>query len=271
MQRRFFGILVFCIVIGFGSIVGATAPQTKELQYAKDGSQIPGYKDTPIQPWSGYHVHDPDHPAPPLVEPGHASLQERVGSAPSDAIVLFDGTNLSQWLLCEWEVKNGHLVATEGALTTRENFRDFQLHLEWRAPNPPTGRPFDRGNSGVMLMGLFEIQIFDSYSEKIYPDGQAASVYGQTPPLVNACRPPGLWQTYDIIFTAPVFKVGQLIRQACVSMLHNGVLVHHNTAILGRTLHRELGYYPESVSEGPITLTAHNNPVEFRNIWIRPL
>jgi hypothetical protein len=157
-------------------------------------------------------------------------------------------------------------------LTTKQSFGDCQLHLEWQTPDPPQGHMFDRGNNGVLLMGRFEIQIYDSYTEKLYPDGQAASIYAQTPPMVNACRKPGQWQTFDIIFFAPVFKDGKLEKEAYVTVLHNGLLVHHNQKIYGPTGHKILPSYDEPIPEkSPLVLSAHNNPVRFRNIWIRPL
>jgi hypothetical protein len=257
-------------LLGFAQ---ATAAQDgPELVYAKDGSGVCGYKDTPILPWCGYHQHDPDRPAPRTVRPGKPSLQKNVGTAPSDATVLFDGNDLSKWQRPHWKIVDDCIEATEGVLTTKEAFGDFQLHLEWQAPDPPRGEKFDRGNNGVMIMGQFEIQIFDSYTEKIYPDGQAAAIYGQTPPLVNACRKPGEWQTYDIVFFAPVFKSGKLEKPARVTMFHDGLLVHHNQEIMGRTDHRALPSYDEPIpSKMPLGLAAHHNPVRFRNIWIRPL
>jgi hypothetical protein len=237
-----------------------------ELVKARNGSGIVGYKDTPVLPWCGYHVHDPDRPAPPKVTPG------RRGGAPSDAIALFDGENLAKWQPSDWKIEDGDLIAVTGNLTTRESFGDCQLHLEWQAPNPPQGHDWDHGNNGVMLMGLFEIQVFDTYTTPLYPDGQAASVYGQTPPIVNACRPPGRWQSYDIMFFAPVFADGKLQQPARVTVLHNGVLVHHNQEIHGPTGHRILPKYDKPVpAKLPLSLSAHNNPVRFRNIWIRPL
>jgi 3-keto-disaccharide hydrolase len=239
-----------------------------KLVKAKDGSGIVGYKDTPIQPWCGYHVHDPDRPAPPKVTPGSFAAV----AAPSDAVVLFDGKDLSRWQPSDWKIENGELIAVSGNLTTKQAFGDCQLHLEWQTPNPPRGAMFNRGNNGVKLMGLFEIQIYDSYTEKLYPDGQAASVYGQTPPMVNACRKPGQWQSYDIIFFAPVFKDGKLEKPAYVTVLHNGVLVQYNQQIYGPTGHRILAHYDKPILEKlPLSLAAHNNPVRFRNIWIRPL
>ena len=260
-------VIVVTVVIALALLLVASATVVAvEVVKAKDGSGIPGYKDTPVQPWSGYHVHDPDRPAPKRVQPGVS------GSAPSDAVVLFDGTDLSQWQQTAWKIEDGEIVAGAGDLTTKESFGDCQLHLEWQAPNPPVGQDWDHGNNGVLLMGLFEIQIFDTYTTPLYPDGQAASVYGQTPPRVNACRPPGQWQSYDIIFFAPVFQDGKLVRPARVTMLHNGVLVHHDQEIYGPTGHRILAKYDRPLApKAPLTLSGHNNPVRFRNIWLRPL
>jgi len=265
-----FGFASVVWLVGFTEVTTGQAP-TKLVQ-AKNGSGIVGYKDTPILPWCGFHVHDPDRPAPPKVTPGLLGIDEKTGTAPSNAMVLFDGTDLSKWKPSDWKIKNSELIAVSGELATNQPFGDCQLHLEWQAPDPPQGHMFDRGNNGVKLMGLFEIQIYDSYTEKLYPDGQAASVYGQTPPMVNACRKPGQWQTFDIIFYAPVFKAGKLEKEAYVTVLHNGLLVHHNQKIYGPTGHRILPAYDKPIPEKlPLILSAHNNPVRFRNIWIRPL
>jgi hypothetical protein len=266
MIRLMFGFSAAVMLFGSAEMMLGQG-QTKLVQ-AKDGLGIIGYKDTPVLPWCGYHVHDPDRPAPPKVTPG----QPPAVAAPSDAVALFDGKDLSQWKPSGWKVEKGELIAVSGELTTNQTFGDCQLHLEWQAPDPPQGQMFDRGNSGVMLMGLFEIQIYDSYTEKLYPDGQAASVYGQTPPMVNACRKPGQWQSFDIVFFAPVFKDGKLEKPAYVTVLHNGLLVHHNQQIYGPTGHRILPRYDKPIPEKlPLSLSAHNNPVRFRNIWIRPL
>jgi len=265
--------VVFAVAIwllGPTQITSGQAP--KKLIQAKDGSGVIGYKDTPVLPWCGFHVHDPDRPAPPKVTPGSPGTNEKAGNAPSDAIVLFDGGDLSKWKPSDWKIENRELVAVSGNLTTNQAFGDCQLYLEWQVPDPPQGRMFDHGNNGVLLMGLFEIQIFDSYTDKLYPDGQAASVYGQTPPMVNACRKPGQWQSYDIVFFAPVFKNGKLERPARVTVLHNGLLVHHNQEIYGPTGHRILPKYDKPIPDKlPLSLSAHNNPVRFRNIWLRPL
>jgi hypothetical protein len=246
--------------------------QKHELVHAKDGSGVFGYKDTPVQPWSGYHVHDPDRPAPPKVTPAAAGTCEGQATAPSDAVVLFDGTDLSKWEPNKWKVEDGCLVATEGPMRTTEEFGDCQLHLEWAVPTEPAESVWNRGNNGVFFLGDIEVQIFESYTTKIYPDGQAAAVYAQTPPLVNACRKPGEWEVYDIVFQAPKFDdAGKLATPARITMLHNGVLVHTNQEIYGNTPHGGLASYDQIPATGPLAFGAHGCPVRFRNIWIRPL
>jgi hypothetical protein len=243
------------------------AQPPKKLVDAQDGSGVFGYKHTPVQPWSGYHVHDPDTPKPPKVKPS-----ARPGGPPSDAVVLFDGASLAQFEPTQWKLENGYIEATEGLLASKQKFGDCQIHVEWRTPDPPEGEIMNRGNNGVLLMGLFEIQIFDSYTVKIYPDGQAASLYGQAPPKVDAALPPGAWQTFDIVFLAPRWKEGKLDRPARVTVLHNGVLVHHNQEIYGAVAHAILPKpYPPGVETGPLVFGGHHNPVRFRNIWARPV
>lgn len=269
MKNTTFVTLICIAVILESAILFGTAA---ELVTAKDGSGIIGYKDTPKLPWCGYCVHDPDRPAPPRINPGSAGKTVTPYTPPSDAIVLFDGKDLSKWEKTDWRVVDGCIEAVGGSmLTSKESFGDCQIHIEWMTPKDFKGPWYDRGNNGVLLMGLYEIQIFDSYNEKLYPDGQAAAIYGQTPPLVNACLPPGEWQSYDIIFTAPEFKDGKLVKPARVTMFHNGILVHFNQEIYGETGHRILPEYKQKVSKGPLVLSGHNCPVRFRNIWVRPL
>ena len=239
-----------------------------ELVRARDGSGVYGYKDTPVLPWCGFHVHDPDRPAPRRVDPGPAPAAAPV---PADATVLFGGGDLSAWQSNAWRVVNGVIEAGAGTLSTRQVFGDMQLHLEWQAPAHFEGPWYNRGNNGVLLMGLYEIQIFDSYNEKIYPDGQAAAIYGQTPPRVNATRPPGEWQSFDIFFTAPKWDGDRLASPARVTVIHNGVLVHLEEAIRGETNHRILPEYTKPLSAGPLVLGGHDCPVRFRNIWLRRL
>lgn len=245
--------------------------QKHELVYSQDGSGIPGYKDTPIQPWSGFHVHDPDRPVPPVVTPAPTTKAE-MAAPPSDAVVLFDGSDTSAWQENKWKVEDGCLVATEGPMRTKQEFGSCQLHLEWMAPAEPTESLWNRGNNGVFLLGAVEVQVFESNGTKLYPDGQAASVYAQTPPLVNACRKAGEWQSYDIAFTAPKFNDdGSLKMPARLTMFHNGVLVHLNQEVFGHTPHCGLASYKTVPAKGPLAFGAHHCPVKFRNIWLRPL
>lgn len=254
------------------SVSSSAQAQKHELVYAADGSGVFGYKDTPVQPWSGYHVHDPDRPAPPEVTPAACPTSQASSTAPSDAIVLFDGEDLSQWSPNKWKVEDGCLVSTTGPMQTKEEFGDCQLHLEWAAPTEPTESIWNRGNNGVFLLGAVEVQIFESYTTKIYPDGQAAAIYAQTPPLVNACRPTGQWEVYDILFQSPRFDDdGKLTAPARLTMFHNGVLVHNNQEIYGDTPHSGLASYDRVPPKAPLALGAHSCPVRFRNIWIRRL
>jgi hypothetical protein len=238
-----------------------------------------GYKDTPMLPGGRWHVHDGDRPLPPIITPGTCSTQETPGKAPSDAVVLFDGKDLSHWKgennqPAAWDVKDGAMVIRRGAgaIRSREEFGDCQLHLEFASPTPPRGEDQGRGNSGVMFFGRYEFQVLDSYDNLTYADGQAAAIYGQYPPLVNASRPPGQWQTYDILFTAPRFKEdGSLESPAYATVLHNGVVVHNHTALLGPMAFRARAPYRKHGPKGPILLQDHGNPVRFRNIWVRPI
>jgi hypothetical protein len=252
-----------------GSLLTLNASAAPELIKAKDGSGVYGYKDTPKLPWCEWVVHDPDRPAPARVDPGPAGP---IAPVPSDAVVLFDGKGLQAWTPAkDWVITNGVLVAGQGVLSSKQTFSSGHYHLEWMAPANFKGPWYDQGNNGVLLLGRFEIQIFDSYNEKLYPDGQCAAIYGQTPPLVNVTRKPGEWQTFDIIFTAPKFENDKLKEPARVTMFHNGVLVHLNEPVYGETGHRIAPEYRTKSSTGPIGLGAHGCPVAFRSVWVRPL
>jgi len=241
-------------------------------------AQQVGYTDTPMLPGGKWHVHDGNRPQPVVVTPPTASTPQTPGAPPSDAVVLFDGKDLSKWQgasgqPARWTVENGAMVVAKGTggISTKESFGDCQLHVEWASPSPPVGRDQDRGNSGVFLMSRYEIQVLDSYQNITYPDGQASAIYGQFPPLVNASRPPGEWQTYDIVFTAPRFKDGAVEAPATVTVFHNGLVVHNRTALIGSTVHRALGKYEPHPATAPLMLQDHSHPVRFRNIWVRPL
>jgi hypothetical protein len=257
-----------CILVMSIVTISRAASAADDRQYARDGSGVYGYRDTPVLPWCGFRVHDPDRPAPRRVDARPAT---QPAAPPSDAVVLFDGKDLSQWQKSDCKVVDGCIEAGSGQLASKQSFGDCQIHVEWLAPANFQGPWYNQGNNGVFLMGLYEIQIFDSYNEKIYPDGMAAAIYGQTPPLVNASRPPGQWQSYDIFFTAPRFDGQTLLKPARVTMLHNGVLVQLNEEIHGETGHRILPQYRRKVSQGPLVFGGHDCPVRFRNIWVRPL
>ncbi|MBC7235590.1 MAG: DUF1080 domain-containing protein [Chloroflexi bacterium] len=237
-----------------------------------------GYDDTPFLPNSPWRVHDGRRPQPRIVTPGTPSTQEKPGLPPSDAVILFDGRDLSRWKgrdgKARWLVQDGYMeVNGTGNIETIEHFGDCQLHLEWAAPAEIKGSSQGRGNSGVFLMGRYEIQVLDGYNNPTYADGMTAAIYGQYPPLVNACRKPGEWQTYDIFFVAPRFEGDKLISPAYVTVVHNGVLVHHHQAIMGPTGHRRLASYSEPhPPTGPLMLQDHGgDKVRYRNIWYRPL
>lgn len=241
-----------------------------------------GYTDTPMLPHSPYHVHDPARPHPAVVTPS-----TQLGGAPSDAIVLFDGHDLSQWTSARlgtadftananparWKVADGYFEVTPrtGDIATKEKFGDVQLHIEWAAPEEVRGSSQGRGNSGIFLQGRYEVQVLDSYQNPTYADGQAGAIYGQWPPLVNAARKPGEWQSYDIVFEAPHFAGGQLTKPAYLTVFLNGVLLHNRQEVMGPTVHRALAKYVPQPAEDSLVLQDHGNPVRYRNIWIRRL
>jgi hypothetical protein len=226
-----------------------------------------------VEKWK---IHDPERPMPPVVDPGPAG---KPMPAPSDAVVLFDGKDLSQWTDAKgqparWKVEDGYMevVAKTGAIQTKQKFGDCQLHVEWASPVVVKGESQERGNSGVFLMNIYEVQILDCYNNKTYADGMTAALYGQYPPLVNACRPPGEWQTYDIVFHRPHFDgKGQVTSPARFTVFHNGILVHDNVELTGPTAHKARPPYKAHADKLPISLQDHGNPIRFRNIWVREL
>lgn len=229
-------------------------------QYLKEGE----YEPEETEVWE---------PEPKKIEPGEDN------QPPSDATVLFSGGDLSAWESVEggdaqWEVSDGHFTVKPGtgAIRTKEDFGDFQLHVEWRSPQEIVGESQGRGNSGIFLQGIYEVQVLDSYDNRTYSNGQAGSIYKQSPPLVNATRPPSEWEVYDIIYNAPKFNElnGAMVEPGYVTVLHNGVVVQNHTKLQGTTAY--IGT-PKWVAhgDGPIILQDHSNPVSFRNVWIREL
>ena len=260
------------IACGLGAVVYAASQQGL------------GYQDTPIIPGTTWHVHDGLRPQPRIVTPGERFSQE--ASPPSDAVVLFDGTDLSKWQGghggdARWRVQDGYFEAVRGSggVRTRDRFADFQLHLEFATPERVTGSGQGRGNSGVLFNGIYEVQVLDSFGSQTYPDGQCGAIYGQAPPLVNACKAPGQWQTYDIIWESPRWdEAGTLVKKANATVIQNGVVLHHKWEYLGCTdgvggvAHTALTAYGQPhPPEIFIELQDHGNPVRYRNIWLRPL
>lgn len=260
--------------------ISLAAQQPTAITPAKEaGDNQRGYTDTPQLPGQKWRVHDANRPHPRKVTPGLPLLNE---APPSDAIVLFDGKDLSQWIAVlrggktqepKWKVENGYVEITPrtGRLATREKFGDCQLHVEWMIPKGVEGAGQDRGNSGVELMMRYEVQVLESSENVTYADGQAASMYGVWPPLVNASRPQGEWNVYDIFFEAPRFDDEKLVKPGYLTLVHNGVLVHHHQEILGATVHRKVAQYKPHGAEEPLSLQDHGQIVRYRNIWIRKL
>ena len=227
-----------------------------------------GYTDTPWLPGSKWRVHDKNRPEPPKVQPGGPCFSP----APSDALVLFEGKDLAQWTgVKAADIEDGSFdIMKTGQIETKQQFGDCQLHVEWIIPAKPDGDWSIWGNSGVFLLGLYELQIIETHTYQIYADGIAGAIYGQAPPLVNAALPPGQWQSYDIAFTAPRFdEAGKLLQPAYFTVFWNGVLVQNHQAALGPTGHRILADYSNKTTRGPVSLQNHGSHVRFRNLWIR--
>lgn len=296
MKRR-----IFALTLALASFAMSRSALAQREMMIGD---VSGFKDTPVQPGGKWHVHDPERPQPVIVTPGTFSTEEQPGKPPADAIVLFDGKDLSQWQdkkgnPAPWRLENGAMIAAKSDIVSKQEFGDIQLHVEFCEPAPGRGSGQGRGNSGVFLMDKYEVQVLDCYENKTYADGATGGLYGQHPPLVNACLPPGQWQVYDITFTAPRFETNNTVKltretgrramspsiprlqrtggnvvvktPAYVTIMLNGAIVQNHQSFRGPTGWRILAKYTPHGPAGPIGLQFHNNPVSFRNIWVRPI
>jgi hypothetical protein len=278
--RRFAGAL-FTGALLAGALL-ALAPLAGPAAWAQsaasDGEAVRSGSDaSPSRSPVHWGVHSTERPLPPVVDPGPAP--DAPAPVPADATVLFDGSSLDAWeqpdgSAPEWTVADGILQVEPGSgpIRTREGFGDVQLHVEWRVPESVEGSGQNYGNSGLYLMGTYEIQILNTYQNETYADGHAAAVYGQYPPLVNASRPPGSWQTYDIVFHRPHFdENGVVVEPARFTVFHNGVLVQEGVELTGPTAYQERPPYEPHASKLPLRIQDHGSPVQFRSIWLREL
>ena len=274
--------LSVCLIAAvFAAAQTTPAPQKKKGGGGpppEAGDDVRGYNDTPRLPGQKWRVHDLERSRPAKVTPA-PYVDEK---PPSDALVLFDGKDLSHWVTmgrggvqseAKWKVENGYIeiVPRTGRLVTKDKFGDCQLHVEWQVPTTSVGNGQGIGNSVVELMMRYEVQVLESNSHLTYADGQAGAVYGVWPPLVNPARPMGEWNVYDIFFEAPRFEDGKVVKPAYITVLFNGVLVQNHKDYLGTTIWRQIGKYTPHAAEEPLSLQDHSQPVRYRNIWIRRL
>jgi hypothetical protein len=262
------------------AVAGIPVAGARAQQAAPKPNPDLGFTDTPMLPDLPWHVHDPARPHPQQIRPSGTP-----GGPPSDAVVLFDGGDLSRWnqrgrgadagkfVDARWKVGDGwfEVAPNTGDLLSREKFGDCQIHVEWSSPTEIHANSQGRGNSGVLIMSRYEMQVLDAWDNPTYADGEASAIYGQWPPLVMPARRPGEWNTYDIAFEAPRFDGEKLVRPAFVTLFYNGVIVHNRKEILGAMVYRKVATYTAHGAEEPLMLQDHHNPVRYRNIWVRRL
>jgi hypothetical protein len=272
--------ILFALVVATSGLTGMVSQTTAQPAATNQTptKQAVTNKPEPMLPSGKWHVHDMKRPMAPVVASG--STFSHGAPAPSDAIVLFDGTDLSKWegdkgKPAGWTLHEDYMEVKPktGYIHTKEKFGDFQLHLEFAEPSVVKGKSQGRGNSGVFLQGLYEVQVLDSYDNPTYADGQCGGIYGQTPPMANSCKKPGQWQTYDIVFEAARWDANhKLARPAMVTVIQNGVLIHNQQPIIGPTQHGRLASYDKELpATGSLALQDHGDLVRFRNIWIRKI
>jgi len=273
-------VLLYVVVCWLAILAGCTTQQAakQEIKQVAKKTEKLQYVETDTGRWL---IHDVNRPAPAVILPGTESTQSEPGEAPSEVTVLFDGTDLAEWTdtkgePTKWIVRDGWMEPVKGSgyIQSKRKFGSCQLHVEFATPSRVKGSGQGRGNSGVFLMATYEVQILDSYDNETYPDGQCAALYGRAVPLVNVCRGPGEWQSYDIIFHRPIFKGEKVVKKATFTVFQNGVLVHDHVELVGGTGWRgkhAISDYEPHEDKLPIMLQDHGNPVRFRNIWIREL
>jgi len=270
MSRLFFvqaAIITSIVAFGASTLAAGKIPE-KNIHQPEQGNNLGSPGKTQMQPDGKWRMHDPKRPQPEVAEPKYDG--EPV-EPPEDAKVLFDGKNTDKWTKKNWQVKDGYMIAGPSQQETKEKFGDMHLHIEWRIPTSCIkGWNQHQGNSGVFLMKRYEIQVLNGWGNRTYADGTAGAVYGQTPPLVNACRKPDQWNAYDIHFKAPVFQDGKLKEEAYVTVYLNNVLVQDNTRIWGPTSWKKVARYKPH-GDDVIQLQWHGNRVHYRNIWVAPL
>ena len=286
-----------CLAVAFCLTVNAADKKAD----AKKGAKKEDHPNAPAPPGPavranpfGWKIHDMDRPAPAVVTPGATP-----GAPPSDAIVLFGGKDLSAWeqaevrlepnskqpdkpkrvltgkkIVPKWKIENGYVECAPGTgdIFTKEAFGDCQLHLEFATPAKVEGDSQHRGNSGIFFLSTYELQVLDAYNNPSYSDGITGALYGQFPPYVNICKPPGEWQTYDVVFRGPRFDdKGNITRKAHFTVILNGVVVQADSELIGPTSHGKRDPYNAHADKLPLKLQDHNNTGRYRNIWIRPL
>ncbi len=238
-----------------------------------------GFQDTPLVPGTKWHVGDGLRPQPKAVDPGTFSSDEKPGTPPSDAMILFDGKDLSKWNAegggdPKWKIENGMAVCVKGAggIRTKDELGNVQFHIEWSEPENIGGSSQGRGNSGVLFFGRYEVQVLDSYHNPTYADGGAGAIYGTYPPMVNATKKPGEWNVYDILFSVPLFDAaGKLSKPGYFTVFHNGVCVQNHVELLGDSNFHAAAVYHAHPPKGSLVLQNHGDPVRYRNIWYREL
>ena len=264
---RFTLPVVAVAMFGFASLAVAGNKTAKVKDAWGNEVEVQGYDDGKNE-GSQWFVHDPERPQPPLAD--KKDIKPNLNAPPpKGAIVIFDGKSMNA--KAKWKVENGYAEVQGGGLTTYESFGSAHFHIEWAAPKEVKGNGQGRGNSGIIIMGKYEIQVLDNYKNATYPDGMAGSVYGQNPPKFNASVPPGEWNSYDITFLAPKFKDGKLVRPASVTVIWNGVNVQASYELVGVVSHRKPTKYVPHAEKLPLHIQDHGNPVRFRNIWVTPL